>query len=355
MDKTDTKNTGKISSTLFSGILKQKCGREKESIIQGPALGVDTSVIKLGNGLGLAVSSDPLSLIPALGLKESAWLSVHLIANDMATTGFAPDYVQFILNLPADFPLESFKEYWEFIHGFCDHSGIAITGGHTGGVTGQNSTIPGGGTMFLKAPLEEVITAAGAEAGDAIVATKESALAASSILAKSFPQTIKKELGLKIYEQACKNFYQTSVLPEALAATDILRPVAELKAMHDVTEGGILGAVAEMAEASDCGFKVYNERIPTSAASLQITKLFDIDHRISVGAGAMIMAVKPGKEQMLINKLQNRDIPAAVIGEMTDAEEGFTLIENGTKQSFEFNGEDPYWEAFHKAAEAGWK
>lgn len=355
MDQSNTENTGKIDSHLFKEVLQPKCGRSRESVVQSPAFGVDTSVIDIGNGLGLAVSSDPLSLIPALGLKESAWLTVHLMANDMATTGHVPEYVQFVFNLPSDFSVNSFKKYWNYIHEFCDKIGIAITGGHTGGVPGQNSTTPGGGTMFLKAPIDKIITSAGAATGDIIIVTKESALAASSILAKSFPKTVQNELGQSILEQARHNFYQTSVLSEALAASSILDPVTELKAMHDVTEGGILGAIAEMAKASGCGFNVYNEQIPSSETTRKITQLFSIDHRISLGAGSMIMAVKQGKEQQLITKLQEQDIPASVVGKMTDTANGFNLIYDDKTEAFNFNEKDPYWDAFYKATEDGWR
>ncbi len=192
-------SSGKIRSDLFREVLQPKTGRNRDEVLKGPKFGVDTAVIDLGNGQGLATSSDPLSLIPSLGLKESAWLSVHLLANDMATTGFAPQYAQFVLNLPDDFPLEQFKEYWNYIHTFCDDIGVAITGGHTAQVPGQQSTMPGAGTMFLQAPLNQIITGDGAEPGDKIVITKESALTASSILAKSFPETVKGRMRRKKY------------------------------------------------------------------------------------------------------------------------------------------------------------
>lgn len=348
-------HSGKINSELFRELVQPKSGRQKDSVVMGPKFGVDTSVIDLGNGKGLAVSSDPLSLIPSLGLKESAWLSVHLLANDMATTGFAPEYVQFVLNMPTDFELESFKEYWGHIHTLCDDMGVAITGGHTAQVPGQESTIPGGGTMFLHAPLEEIITADGAEPGDRIVVTKASALAASSILAKSFPETVQDKCGKDIYEQGCDNFYRTSSLEDALEATKVLTPNSELKAMHDVTEGGLLGGITEIAEASGCGFRIDDEKLPAEEAPKQICELFEIDHRLCVGAGSMIMAVKEGKEEDLVNHLQQQSIPAAVAGTMTAKEDLNTIIEDGEEKPFSFDGNDPYWNAYFKAIEAGWK
>src|SRR3546814_18921489 len=97
--------------------------------------------------MAMAMTSDPLSLIPSLGLEASAWLSVHLMANDMATTGYAPQYAQFVLNLPETLSSADFEAYWQYIHRYCTEIGTAITGGHTGKVAGQNSTVSGGGTM----------------------------------------------------------------------------------------------------------------------------------------------------------------------------------------------------------------
>lgn len=347
--------SGKINSNLFREIIQPQSGRKRSNVIKGPKFGVDTAVIDLGNGNGLATSSDPLSLIPSLGLKESAWLSVHLLVNDMATTGFAPEYAQFVLNMSPDFPLEKFKRYWGHIHRICDETGVAITGGHTAQVPGQESTTPGGGTMFLQAPVDEIITSDGAEPGDKIVVTKESALTASSILAMSFPETVQEECGRDIYEQGCKNFYRTSSLKDAVTASEVLAPNKELKAMHDVTEGGLLGGISEMAEASGCGFRVDSSKLPAGEAPKQICELFNIDHRRCVGAGSMIMAVKNGQAEALVSHLKDQSISATVVGEIKPADEGNILIEDGQEKDFVFDGHDPYWNAFFEAMEKGWK
>lgn len=348
-------HSGKIDKEIFQEILFPRRGFLRDEVRTGPAFGVDVSVMDLGNGTGLAVSSDPLSLIPSLGLRESAWLSVHLLVNDMATTGFSPIYAQFVLNLPPGMSKDAFTDYWKYIHEFCSETGVSITGGHTGKVEGQNSTISGGGTMFLTAPLEEIITSNHAEAGDMIVVTKEAALVSSSILAMSFPETVKNRAGKEVFDKGCENFYRTSSLRDALFAAKVLKNNLELKAMHDVTEGGLLGAISEMAEASGCGFVVHNDRLPVGDVPKTICGIFDIDPRLCVGAGSMIMAVKKGKEEKLINHLKSESIPAVVAGEFTAQSEGFKLIENDEEKSFVFNGKDPYWEAFFKAMKEGLK
>lgn len=347
--------SGKIGGSLFRDVIYPNCGALRPEVRTGPVFGVDTSVIDLGDGRGLAVSSDPVTLIPSLGLRESAWLSVHLLINDMATTGFPPMYAQFVLNLPPDMPGEAFRRYWEYISGFCRENGVAVTGGHTGRIEGQQSTTPGGGTMFLTAPLDDIVTSDGAEPGDVIVATKEAALTATSVLARSFPETVKNRVGQEVFERGCENFYRTSSLKDALSAAAVLKNNTELKAMHDVTEGGILGAICEMAEASGCGVRADRSRLPVGDVPGKIARIFDIDPGFCVGAGSMIIAVRKGLEERLIRHLESELIPAAVVGEMTPPSDGFKIVEDDVEKELSFDGTDPYWEAFFSALKAGWK
>lgn len=347
--------SGKISRGLFKDILQPQLGRQRKEVTVGPQYGVDTALIDLGNNLGMAVSSDPLSLIPSIGTKASAWLSVQLLANDMATTGFSPMYAQLMLNLPADISLPEFEEYWEYLHLFCEEINVAITGGHTCKVAGLHSTISGAGTMFLTAPLDEIVSSNGAQPSDMIVVTKEAALSSTSILAMSFPQTVQNKLGKEVYDIACENFYQTSSLQDAIHAKEILKPNSALKAMHDVTEGGVVGAIYEMAVASKCGFLIDDEKIPTGGAQQRIADLFDIDHRFCIGAGSMVIAVEKGKEKTLVDHLHRHSIKASVVGKMAPQEEGFKLLRHGKMENVSFDGTDPYWEAFFKAYQKGLK
>lgn len=110
-----------------------------------------------------------------------------------------------------------------------------------------------------------------------------------------------------------------------------------------------------MAQASGCGFRVDSNRLPSGEVPVRICDLFEIDHRLCVGAGSMVMAVKKGEEDNLMTHLRDHSIPVAVVGEMTEPEEGYILIEDGEETPFEFDGRDPYWNAFFKAVEAGWK
>jgi len=349
------KELGKIQHSDFDDIIFQKCGYSRKEVSTGPGFGIDVAIIDLPNGLCMALTSDPLSLIPSLGLQESAWLSVHLMANDMATTGCSPMYAQFVLNLPAHFSSSDFKIYWHYIHTFCKEINIAITGGHTGFVEGQNSTIAGGGTLVTIAPKEQILVSKNAKPSNVILATKQCAISSSAILAMSFPETVKNKLGKQVYNEGCELFYQTSSLKDALivAGTDINHP--EITAMHDVTEGGMLGAIYELAVASGNGAFVYNDCLPIGETQKQICNLFSIDPRYSIGAGSMIIAVKKGNENEVINRLKLQNVDCTIVGELAEKEHGITIIENDEKKALPYLEKDPYWNAFFEHYKMGWK
>ncbi|MCD8739290.1 AIR synthase family protein [Mucilaginibacter roseus] len=343
--------SGKISGSGFNELILPNLGALRADVVHGPAFGVDVSVVDLGGGQALAMTSDPLSLIPSLGLAESAWLSVHLMANDMATTGFAPQYAQMVLNLPPNLTQSDINLYWQYISKYCRDIGVAITGGHTGTIEGQHSTIAGGGTMLLTAPINKLLLSCKAQPGDVIIVTKECAISSAAILAMSFPETAKQKLGNETYLTCCDLFYKTSSLLDGLTAAY----TGMINAMHDVTEGGVLGAVYEMARASGLGVQVQNDLLPLGEAQQQVTSLFKIDARYCVGAGAMILAAKPGFENYLIETLAEKHIRATVIGKFTDQEKGCRLISDTKDEPLPYFEKDPYWVAFFDALKKGWK
>lgn len=345
---------GKIQQPFFKEFVFPHTGASRPEVLLGPAYGVDVSMVDLGTGMALLMTSDPLSLIPTLGLQESAWLSVQLMANDMATTGFAPQYAQYTLNLPPSLSEADFCEYWQYIDEYSRRCGAAITGGHTGRFEGQNSTVAGGGTMVTVAPRQDVLTSAGAKPGDSLILTKSAGLVALSILALSFPNFVTRKLGGEICREVSALFYETSALEAGLAVGRFHTVHKVVSAMHDVTEGGVLGAVYELAQASGCGFEIEKSAIPTTDAQARIADLFGIDPHLCVGAGAMLIAVDPAGKQELISHLMSQGINATSIGNLTSRGDGGVIKNKGIASHLTAPVSDPYWSAFHQALAAGY-
>src|SRR5690606_24393999 len=92
----------------------------------------------------------------------------------------------------------------------------------------------------------------------------------------------------EVYQKACEAFYDTSCLTDALTAF----ATGHVTAMHDVTEGGVLGAIYELAVASGNGAVVYNDRLPVHNVQSAVCGVFGLDPRYCIGAGALVLTCK---------------------------------------------------------------
>lgn len=344
---------GKILPQTFERTIWTQNGACRPEVSCGPEYGVDVSLVNLAGGWVLASASDPLSLIPGLGMSASAWLSVHLTANDLATTGYAPMYGQFVLNLPTWVTDKDFAEYWSHIHDYCLDIGLSITGGHTGKIPGQESTIAGGATFSLVAPEGRVMTSKGAKPGQCLLITKGCGISATAILARSFPETVKKHLGEQVWKEACELLFKTSVLPEGLASAE----TGVVSAMHDVTEGGVLGAVYELCCAAGCGAIIDKHSLAAPDAVRLVATLFGYQPENVVGAGAMLIACDREGVSKVKNALAIQGIPTYLIGETRPPSEGILLSDNKTGRNAPITQtkNDPYWGIFFDALKKGWK
>jgi hydrogenase maturation factor len=132
---------------------------------------------------------------------------------------------------------------------------VEVLGGHTEvapGVTTPLVVMTGVG----KARRDRLLTAAGGRPGDALVLTRAAGLEGSQILANDFTDQL-SGVPPALLDEARGYAAELSVLPAARLALEL-----GARAMHDPTEGGVLGALWELAEASGCGFRVHVDQIP---------------------------------------------------------------------------------------------
>ncbi|HAA64732.1 MAG TPA: AIR synthase, partial [Thermoanaerobacter sp.] len=94
----------------------------------------------------------------------------------------------------------------------------------------------------------EYITTKGAKIGDDVIVTKALGLEGTAILATDYEDLLLKRYDKDFILKAQSFINEISVIEEGLIAAQ-----NGANAMHDITEGGILGAAYEIAEASGLG------------------------------------------------------------------------------------------------------
>ncbi|QDP86235.1 AIR synthase [Chryseobacterium sp. SNU WT5] len=345
----------KINNDLINNTLLNQLGYRNKNVLKGPSFGVDSSLIKISDELEMVSASDPLSYLPKLGPELSAYLSVHLIANDIVTSGVSPQYFQMVLNLPEDMTEKVFQEYWTAIHYECEKNKIAITGGHTGWVMGHNSTVSGGGTMFAIAPKGSLLTSDQAEVGDVMLMTKHAGIASTAILGLYFPETSKKLFKGEEPFDFLQLFHQISVMREGLLAAEFNKKnPGSVKAMHDITEGGVLNAFAEFSIAAGIRCELDLRKVPVLKEQWKLLDQFNLSPFEIIGAGSMLMSVNPSKIEELLNFLNLNGIQATVIGSFHNKERSTYKDLNGNVMDLKPIELDPYWKAFGNALEKEW-
>ena len=336
-------------------VIYPRLGASRRGIIVGPKFGVDNAVVRVGTGRVLVATTDPLSFIPGLRPRESAWLSVNLLASDLTTCGSAPQYGIFDFNLPPQMSNQLFAEYWKAFHAECKRLGVAIVGGHTGKYQGCGYSIIGGGVMYTICDEKRYLTSEMASSGDDIILTKGVAVETTAILTRAFPRTIKKALGARLFEKAWRYLSKVSTVKDALIAASVGIHRDGVTAMHDATEGGIVAAVLELANASGLGVELDVEKISISEETREICKFFRINPLTSLSEGTLIIASRPNRTARIVSQLNVAGIPSQVVGRLMSKKSSAQAITRRRRLRLTYPSFDPYWRAYWKGTMKRWK
>ncbi len=347
-------NFGKPGSRFLEKVVFARLGAKRPEVLVGPRFGVDNAVLRIGERRVLVVTTDPVSFIPELGPATSAWLSVNLLASDLTTSGFVPQYGIFDFNLPPEMEPRTFADYWDAFHGECARLGISIVAGHTGRYPGCNYTVIGGGVLCSVGDERQYLLSTMAENDDDIILTKGAAVETTAVLTRVFPKTVRKALGAELFGRAKRYLRKVTTVKDALAAAAAGVHQRGVTAMHDATEGGIIAAVLELANASQLGVELRLDDIPVSEETEALCKLFRIDPMTSLSEGSLIVTCGSKRTSGVLRALRRNGVPACVIGRLTGKGRGAYGISAGRRFRLKYPRADPYWKAYWKAMVKGW-
>lgn len=345
---------GKPTPSFFQKVIFPRLGAKRREILVGPQFGVDNAVLDIGNRKVLVATTDPLSFIPELGSQGSAWLSVNLLASDLTTSGFSPQYGIFDFNLPAEMESRVFADYWRAFHRECRELGIAVIAGHTGRYQGCNYTIVGGGVLCAIGEKNRYLLSTMAEIGDDVILTKGAAVETTAVLTRAFPHTVRRALGPDLFASALRYLTKVTTVKDALTVASVGIHESGVTAMHDVTEGGIIAASLEIAQASKAGIELSLDEVHVSEETKAICRLFRMDPLTSLGEGSLIVSCKPHKTDAVLRALSAKGIHARVVGRIRSKVFGNRGTVHNRSFQLKYPKADPYWGAYWTATRKGW-
>lgn len=306
---------GKIPEVVLKrSVLKQIKHRRPEVLVR-PGVGEDCTVVGLKEEEVFVLSTDPITGTT----KDIGTLAVHITANDIASGGAELIGIMLTILLPENARESDLREMMQEIDAVCNELEIEVIGGHTEVTAAVNQpiiTVTGVGKMNKK----DIIVSSDVKPGQEIVMTKWAGLEGTAIIAAEKEEELHSKYTEDFIERAKAFKKYISVVKEARIAKGI-----GVTSMHDVTEGGIFGALWEIAEASQTGLSVSLKKIPLKQETVEICEFYDLNPYMLISSGSMLMSTDRGNE--LVDALNAEGIPAAVIGRITKGKDRVIINE----------------------------
>ncbi|HMA05000.1 MAG TPA: AIR synthase family protein [Methanomicrobiales archaeon] len=337
---------GKIDRETFESFILARLGKPDASVIVPPRTGVDAGVIDLEDGRVLIVAEDPIFAIPGQPPEMFGWYTVHIGASDVAVMGVPPRYMTYTLLMPPGTADPEFRAIVDAIHGAAVDLRIAIVGGHTGYYPGFAAPTIGGVTVFAVTARDRYVTPAGARPGNAVILTKGPAIETAGILSVLRERELLARYPEALVRRAQGLGRQMTVVRDALTAM----AAGGVTAMHDATEGGVIGGLAEVAEASGVGMVVDEARFVYPDEVRMVCEAFGIDPAAAIAEGSLVITSEASRAPLIIGDLRKAGIAASAIGMVTGNTGSRVMIRrDGSEVPLRMPAQDPFWPVFFES------
>ncbi|MCL6450748.1 MAG: AIR synthase family protein [Acetobacteraceae bacterium] len=323
---------GKLPLEALQARVLRYLGRPRPEVLVHAAPGQDAAAVAVGDW-ALVVSSDPITG----AARDLGWFAVHVACNDVAAAGAEPLGVLLTLLLPEGSSLSQVEEIMTQADRAARELGVEVLGGHTEFTLGLDRPLVSTTALGL-VPRGRLLGSGGARPGHELILTKAAGLEGTAILAAERGEELVRALGPEPVERALAFAREISVVREALAAAR-----SGASAMHDATEGGVLGAAFELAEASGVGLELRRELVPVRSETEAICRCLGLDPLRLIASGSLLVAAPPGSG--VVEALSREGVAAAVVGRLTESGAGRWLVEGGERRPLLAPEGDELWRA----------
>ncbi|HEV2439152.1 MAG TPA: AIR synthase family protein [bacterium] len=291
---------GKVPPDALGELVYRHLGTRRPDVLVHAAFGEDCAVVDFGGGLA-AVTTDPIT-----GAGEDVgWYAIMIGTNDLAAAGAEPVAVVVTVLLAPARAADDLARIMRDAGAAAASLGVEIAGGHSEVVGGLDRTIVVV-TALGRVMRDRLLRSGAAQSGDAVLLTKSAGVEGTAILADTRRGDLIGVLGEAGLARARAFRERLSVLPEARAAA-----AAGAHAMHDVTEGGVLGAVYEIAAASGLGVTLDADRVPVLPETKTICGALGADPLALIGSGALLVATP--EPERTAEAITSAGVPATVV------------------------------------------
>lgn len=323
---------GKLPNDVLEKIIISNIKNKRKEVLVRAAVGEDNAIIDFGKEV-CVMSTDPITG----ATKDIGKLAIHISCNDVAASGAEPIGVLLTILAPPSITEEDIENIMIDAGQAAKEVNIEIMGGHTE-ITDAVNRVVISTTVVGKQLKEKLPNLKDIEIGDKVLITKYAGIEGTSIIAKELENLLIDKIGKENLEIAKGMDSMLSVVKEGVICGEI-----GVNYMHDITEGGVYGAVWEATKATGKGIKVDDGLIPVKEITKEIANILHIDVYRLISSGSMLIIAKEESIPRIHEELDKLGIKITVIGEII--EEGVVLDKNGQISIIEPPASDELYKA----------
>ncbi len=275
----------------------------------------DSGVFELSGRLAFTTDSFVVSPIFFPG-GDIGKLAVCGTVNDLAMSGAIPLYLSLSFIIEEGFLIDDLEKIVSSIYQAADEAGVKIVTGDTKVVnqgSADNLFINTSGLGIVPAGVD--ISGTNALPGDKIIL--------SGTLGDHGIAILSQREGLK---------FQVPILSDCAPlnkmVAEILETSANIHCLRDPTRGGLATILNDLAEQSQVGIKIEEEKIPVNKAVLAVCELLGFDPLYIANEGKLVAVVAPADADKVLARIRQNQYgsEAAIIGEVVNEHPGRVVM-----------------------------
>ena len=314
---------GKLTTNELNDNVISLLKHVRDEVKCSAQIGEDCALID-GEGL-ILISSDPITA--PVEIDKLGALCVSVCCNDIASNGGEPIAMTMTLILPPTCNADTVKAIMLGAVEKATELKVEIVGGHTEFSDCVVRPIACGTAIgkTTKPLLKNAL-----KMGDAFVVSKSLAMEGTCIIVDADKPKLSES------ERACYELFSKSL--DVTNESKILSKLDCVTVMHDITEGGILGAVAEICHNQGLGATLYADEMPISVLTKRMCQKHGIDPLRLISSGSMLIATS--QPETVIEELAKNGIESSVVGKVTDNK--MVIVSDGKEVEFDVMPDELY-------------
>jgi hydrogenase maturation factor len=295
--------TGKVSEAILNRSVLKEIKYQKDCVVQACADGSDASVIRFSQE-ELVIASNPVTL-PA---KTPAVLGISRVINDVAAKGGVPEIITAVLLLPTGYTEKNLKCLMREIDGCCRQHEVALAAGHTEVTPLVNAPC----VVFTCVGSKKYQVKLSVQPDQDIYMIGAAGMEGACVLAQLKKQEILERYSTAFYEKCC-------VDTEELFLEKTMYTLYEhgTSYVHNLSTGGVLNGLWELAAFGNVGLEVDLKAIPVRQEIIELCELFELNPYQMASGGSLLMTIDRSCD--IVNILDKKGITAYRIGKTTSS------------------------------------